>query len=448
MAGKKIAHNRLVFIDIARSIAILMMLEGHFIVMALTDEYRGSEHFFYEAWRFTRGLTAPLFFTVSGLVFTYLLVRKEEPFFSNVRVKKGLSRVVKLILWGYALQLNLLYLLKGEFSGFLYVFHVLQCIGLSLFAVILLYGFQRLIKVVPFYVILGLCGIFAFIIKPTIYALDFSSMHPFFENIFVVTSENREFKSIFPIIPWVGFTLLGAMIGSFVSKRPQHVYTIWFPSILLILAVVLNTLPELFIQLIQPPLVNLGLEPFTGLGYLFARFGQVLLILAVIIIVGKYKRYLRFLYRRKLTFLRTWWIPVGFFVLGAVALVYNVMLTGNGKPDHVSLLGTLTLGALGQFLIFIGIVITSAKLIHWNYDLFIKIGQNTLSIYIVHVIILYAGLFGFGLNTILDRNLGPWFSIVGAIGFMLFFTYFVKYLEEIQGFYKRLFPRWWLNRKN
>src|SRR5690554_6333418 len=195
LAQSKI-HNRLVFIDIARSIAILMMLEGHFIVMALTENHRGNDLFLYDIWRFTRGLTAPLFFTVSGLVFTYLLVRKKEPFFKNKRLKKGLTRGLKLILWGYVLQLNLFYLFKGlinhgeyTFSGYLYIFHVLQCIGLSLITVILLYGLNRLVKVVPMTWWFGIFGFLAFILRPTIYALDFSSVPHVIENIFVVTSE-------------------------------------------------------------------------------------------------------------------------------------------------------------------------------------------------------------------------------------------------------------------
>ncbi|MEX2484475.1 MAG: heparan-alpha-glucosaminide N-acetyltransferase domain-containing protein [Brumimicrobium sp.] len=445
MPTKKIIHSRLVFIDIARSIAILMMLEGHFIVMALSEDYRGNEFFFYDLWRFTRGLTAPLFFTVSGLVFTYLLVRKEAPFFKNIRVKKGVSRSIQLILWGYALQLNLFYLIKGEFSGYFYIFHVLQCIGASLFVVILLYGLYKLLKVVPFYIILGLGGLLGIILKPTIYEIDFSGVHPIIENIFVISSEERTHKSIFALIPWVGFTLLGGMIGAFVSKRPQHVYTNWFPIFLTIIAIVLNTLSDAILALIQPFFELLGLKPFVGLGYLLARFGQVLLVLAIIIITGKYKRHLRIIYMRKLSFLRSWIISIGFFVLGISAVVANLYIIPDGKElnseGNYVLYGTLTLNALGQFFLFLGVLITCSKLVKWNYNLFIKIGQNTLSIYIIHVMILYAGFFGFGLNKIINRALDPWYAIVCAIGFMLFFTYFVKYIDEIKAFYKRIIPK-------
>jgi uncharacterized membrane protein len=440
----QVTHSRLVFIDIARSIAILMMLEGHFIVMALSEDYRGNEYFFYDLWRFTRGLTAPLFFTVSGLVFTYLLVRKEEPFFKSIRVKKGLSRTAKLILWGYALQLNLFYLIKGEFSGYFYIFHVLQCIGLSLFVVILLYGVYKLLRVVPFFSILAVGGLLGFILKPTIYSIDFSGVHPMIENLFVVTAEDRSFKSIFPLFPWVGFTLLGGMVGAFVSKRPQHVYTNWFPLGLTILAILFNTIPDVILSIIQPIFRLFGMEPFVGLGYLLARFGQALFVFAIIIIVGKHKRYLRLLYYRKLSFLRSWLLPIGSFIIGVILLAIHFYdITSSGTVEKIMVFSTLSLSALGQFFLFLGVLLTSIKLINWNYNLFIKIGQNTLSIYIIHVMILYAGLFGFGLNEIISRALGPWYAIVCAIAFMLFFTYFVKYIEAIKEFYKRAIPSKW-----
>ena len=442
--AQELKHNRLVFIDIARSIAILMMLEGHFIVMALGEEYRGDNYLLYEIWRFTRGLTAPLFFTVAGLVFTYLLVRKEAPFFSNIRVKKGFSRGVQLIFWGYLLQLNIFYLIKGSFSGYLYVFHVLQCIGASLIVVLLLHGLQKLLRVVPFALILAVGGVFGFILKPTIYQLDFSNVHPVVENIFVITAEDRTHKSIFALFPWLGFTLLGAALGAFVSTRPHKVYTLWFPVLLVAIGVLLNLFSDSLLALIQPALKGIGMKPFVGLGYLFARFGQVLAVLAIIIITGKYKREIGVFYRKKLHFLSSWWLSVMILLVGlsfvGYALYLETLPTWKNSEFHPMLIQGLTLSAFGQLVLFIGLITVAAKLVKWNYDLFIKMGQNTLSIYIVHVIILYGGIFGFGLSQLFQRSMDPWTAIIGAVIFMLIFVYFIRYLEDIKEFYKRIIP--------
>ena len=75
--------NRLYFIDIIRAFAILMMLQGHFIGLsleafdALASLKRStgtSGSLLFDAWYFMKGLTAPMFFFVTGLVFVFLLL--------------------------------------------------------------------------------------------------------------------------------------------------------------------------------------------------------------------------------------------------------------------------------------------------------------------------------------------------------------------------------------
>ena len=92
---------RLKFIDLARALAILLMLEGHFVGLALADmdSYRGNPLF--EVWGRIRGFTAPLFFTVAGMIFCFLLSGETEgKFFKRVRVRKGLRRAAELFFWG------------------------------------------------------------------------------------------------------------------------------------------------------------------------------------------------------------------------------------------------------------------------------------------------------------------------------------------------------------
>jgi fucose 4-O-acetylase-like acetyltransferase len=70
--------------------------------------------------------------------------------------------------------------------------------------------------------------------------------------------------------------------------------------------------------------------------------------------------------------------------------------------------------------------------------LFLKLGQNTLPIYIVHVIILYGGIFGFGLvPNLFDRNLNPIGAICISITAILAFVAFIKYIEPLEVFYNR-----------
>jgi hypothetical protein len=54
-----------------------------------------------------------------------------------------------------------------------------------------------------------------------------------------------------------------------------------------------------------------------------------------------------------------------------------------------------------------------------NQKLFLRIGQNTLSIYVIHFIILYGSFTGLGLYRFLDHSLTPLWAISGALAFMI-----------------------------
>ena len=96
--------KRLYFIDAIRAFAILMMLQGHFIDTLLAIEFRDDHNLAYNTWKYFRGITAPVFFTISGLIFTYLLIKAKEKGTLNYRMRKGVIRGLMLIGIGYALR--------------------------------------------------------------------------------------------------------------------------------------------------------------------------------------------------------------------------------------------------------------------------------------------------------------------------------------------------------
>ena len=105
--------NRLFFIDAVRAFAILMMLQGHFVDTLLNPIYRDEANIAYQIWSYFRGITAPTFFTISGLVFLYLLLKAKDKGDDQSRIKKGLYRGLLLIAIGYALRVNILAGLQG-----------------------------------------------------------------------------------------------------------------------------------------------------------------------------------------------------------------------------------------------------------------------------------------------------------------------------------------------
>src|SRR5262245_45767616 len=99
-----IKQQRIVFLDLLRALAVMMMVEGHTVDVLLLNEYRSYEYSGFKLWQFTRGMTAPMFLLTAGTVFVYLLRSTALPFRNNPRVTKGAKRGLLLFALGYLLR--------------------------------------------------------------------------------------------------------------------------------------------------------------------------------------------------------------------------------------------------------------------------------------------------------------------------------------------------------
>lgn len=383
---EKVKKHRLLFIDMARSFAILLMIEGHFTGAALGKQYKSDDYFLYKIWHNLHGLTSPLFFTVTGLIFVYLLMgtKTEEPFFQNSRVKKGFKRVSELLFWGYLIQLNLFDIFKSIRNGiefhleWLYAFHVLQSIGIGISLLLLIYGLRQLLKkgeIYWYYLIAGLIVMVlysqlkAYVQADELRIAGVANGKPhYLPSGFPEIIQNMFYGrySDFNILRYVGYVLLGGMVGAIIRKYETKTKNWWFGLTFLIVGIVLN-----------------GLQPI--------------------------------LY--ELDDINEW--------LG-LCQHSNLVLT------------TTSFGRFGQVVSIVGVLMLVDANFKVNAPLFLKLGQNTLPIYVIHVIILYGGIFGFGLKPdVINNNLNPYSAFSVSIMAMLFFTIMVKYIEPLEEFYDK-----------
>ncbi len=210
---------RLHFIDALRAFAILMMLQGHFISGVLNPDTIDPTNVFYTFWLYCRGFTAPVFFTITGWVFTFLLLQNEEEGWKNPRIKKGLKRSLELLLWGYLLRLNLPMLFNGQLnSSFLYP-DVLQIIGLGLIFIILIYLLFSFMKQWTNLVFLGI-GLLIFICEPLYVDLNFPKLPSYLSSY--LTKAN---KGVFYLFPWLGYVSLGAFIAYLFPAKTNHLWS-------------------------------------------------------------------------------------------------------------------------------------------------------------------------------------------------------------------------------
>ena len=340
---------RLKFIDLARGIAILLMLEGHFIGLTLADEARDATHPVYIVWNFIRGFTAPLFFTVAGMIFTFLLAgAKEASFFKRVRVRKGFRRAAELLFWGYALQIsvwNIPNYIRGEFDTWFFAFHVLQCIGVGLIVLILIAGLQKWTGKFSLVIWYGAAIVFSLGLYLWLHSLPPETYVPqgwpqLFQNTL------RGPRSVFPIAPWLGFTFLGGAMGAYVRSLESQPVTLksclWF----FILAACLKLL----------------------------------------------------------------WLAVMIIPMPATATTSLMWFTSRAT-EVVAFLGILR-----------WLEIRYGIGVEWM----LRVGRETFGIYIVHVIVLYSGIFGIGINHWLEGKLGPWQATGGAALFIAVFIVFAQ----------------------
>lgn len=235
-------NKRIVFIDLMRAYAILMMVQGHLVDACLDPIYRDSENTLYFIWNFMRGVTAPVFFFSSGMIFTYLLMKQEKSGIgiNNPRVKKGFSRFVMLLGVGYLLHFNwwfLVDLLDGSLSK---SYHnmirpdVLHIIGIAILLIVSIYVLSRLTKV-KMYLLLLTAALSSFLLYPDIVSTNFDYL-PRFISAYIDRGQNFGFT----IIPWVGYSLFGGVLGIFIYSKPKFITNNLFAAMFILLGVLFH----------------------------------------------------------------------------------------------------------------------------------------------------------------------------------------------------------------
>ncbi|MBO6607349.1 heparan-alpha-glucosaminide N-acetyltransferase domain-containing protein [Psychroserpens sp.] len=330
--------DRIYFIDAVRAFAILMMLQGHFIDTLLNPIYRDETNMVYQIWSYFRGITAPTFFTISGLVFLYLLLRAKAKGSDRPRIKKGLYRGLLLLGIGYSLRIDFFGWFRGEFSSYIFAVDVLQCIGLSLIILIGCYVlFKHYIRLLSLFLLI--LGCLSFLTEPLYRALELENVPLFFANYMTTTN-----GSVFTILPWFGYTAFGGYLATVFFS---HVHRNKFRMFTVI--------------------------SFVVIGLLLINFSSLALM----------KIYL--------------WTDIELFKSCAF---YNYLFT-----------------RFGNVLVLFGIFYAAEPFLKGS--LIGKIGQKTLSIYVIHFIIIFGSYTGLGLKQFYYKSLEPTEAILGAIIFMI-----------------------------
>ena len=208
--------RRVIFIDLARALAVVLMVSGHTSSALLAGSYRQGD--WIRIWEFQRGLTSALFLLLSGFAFS---VATSRHWTSHIRpsfaLMKRLRRFGLFVLLGYALHFpvrrfaQLADATDQQWRAFLSV-DVLQLIGVTFIAVqllVLIVQSRRVFMVVAFALAAVLIGA-----APAMWRIDWTERLPLAVAAYLSPGTGSQF----PVFPWAGFVLIGAGVGKIYAR--------------------------------------------------------------------------------------------------------------------------------------------------------------------------------------------------------------------------------------
>lgn len=204
--------QRYQFLDLYRGLIVLFMLEGHVLRALLQPAFQATKAF--ELHEIFHGITAPGFLFGAGFTFAIATQRKWAELITWSRgLLRRIGRMVVLIAVGYLIHIPYFSLRKTieestpeQWDAFL-AFDVLQCIGVSLL-------FLRLLFVIVRSETLFLAGV-AVSLATTVAATPLVWESQFVESLprWLAMAVSGSQGSVFPLFPYGAFILAGVLVS-------------------------------------------------------------------------------------------------------------------------------------------------------------------------------------------------------------------------------------------
>ena len=273
------AHaSRVIFIDLARALAVIFMLYGHTIDALLAPAYRTGMLF--NAWQFQRGLTSCLFLLLSGFAFSVATARHWATHLTmSPALLKRLRRFALFIALGYAMRvpvapLSAMATAPDAAWRTLLGVDVLQLIGVSFVGVQVLVMVSRSRRV--FSALAIALALAITLASPAVWSADWSPRLPPALASYLSPATG----SLFPLVPWSAFILAGAALGQIYARwGASHIPA--FANWALLLPGAVAFLAGLWLTSYQVELFGSGAYAFVP-GNIVVRAGVCLLIVGAI----------------------------------------------------------------------------------------------------------------------------------------------------------------------
>lgn len=217
-----LSSQRLSGLDLARILAMIMMIQGHVIYALAAPDAVDISIWPWDIWHYVRGLTAPVFLTVSGAVNVFANKRNEKGKLPTKTIFRRSRMALLLMAIGYMLMFpveriwDIMFVPMESWMLFFQV-NILQLFGVSLLMLLLLYITTR--KDTTLGIISLIIGLLISLLTPTAHNINWGDFLPPMIAAFFSTNSG----SIFPIFPFSAFIFFGAAFGVLLKQvKPEN----------------------------------------------------------------------------------------------------------------------------------------------------------------------------------------------------------------------------------
>ena len=199
-------HKRIWEIDFLRGIAVILMIIFH-LVFDLNEYFSCDIEYLNGFWYYIGKFSAILFIVISGISVNF--------------GKNSLNRGINLFLIGMLLTV-ITYIINNE----IYInFGILHFLGLSM---VIYYYYNSIISRIYPSIKVATLNIATFIISVVIIIIGNILSDVRVENLYLfpLGLTNATFKSLdfYPLLPWFGLFLIGALLGKIIYKEKKSVF--------------------------------------------------------------------------------------------------------------------------------------------------------------------------------------------------------------------------------
>jgi hypothetical protein len=194
-----------------------MMIQGHTIDALIQPDSFSLTVFPWNLWDFLRGLTAPVFLTVSGAVQVFANKRLDDGSLPQSKIARRFRTALILIGIGYLLvfpaeKIYDLPFIEVKYWQVFFQVNILQVFGISLLMVLGLFLLTKNDNQLGVSALV--CGFSIFFLSPLIHAIHWFNFLPEAAAAYI----SLEHGSIFTVFPFSGYLFLGIAIGVLLKK--------------------------------------------------------------------------------------------------------------------------------------------------------------------------------------------------------------------------------------